>query len=51
MVVEIIIKIFLLRIISFYYSQDAEWHILLSSKGVTANFFTLCREKMRHAGG
>ena len=33
------------------YSRVAEWHHALSSKGVTANFFTLCREKMRHAGG
>ena len=32
------------------FGKDAEWHVLPSSGGVTADFFTPCREKMRHGG-
>ena len=40
--------------LSFYtdeHGKAAEWHSLLSSKGVTANFFADTCEKMRHEGG
>jgi hypothetical protein len=33
-----------------YFGKDAVWHVLPSSGGVTADFFTPCREKMRHGG-
>ena len=33
------------------YGKAAEWHSLPSSMGVTANFFAVTCEKMRHEGG
>ena len=33
------------------YGKAAEWHSLPASMGVTANFFAVTCEKMRHEGG
>jgi len=35
---------------TYKYGKAAEWHGLPSSSGVTADFFTHRREKIRHEG-
>jgi len=34
-----------------FFASYAVWYVTASSMGVTADFFTLCREKMRHGAG